>query len=229
MTKASNYIFLRNIGALAHGRCPGQVVLQYTDRCNALCPQCGMRATERFERSKLSLSEAKRTIDAAAARGVASLSITGGEPMLFREEVIQLLRHARSAGIQYTRTGTNGFLFVDHGGPAFEKRVSSLAEQLVDAGLYTFWISIDSADPGTHESMRGLRGVWDGIRKAIPIFHRHGLYPSANLGINRRMGKELYLCLRRDFLRPIPGFLRLFLLRRNRSRLYHSQLLLSHG
>ena len=77
--------------------------------------------------------------------------------------------------------------------PAFEKRVSGLAEQLVNAGVYTFWISIDSADPGVHESMRGLKGVWDGIRKAIPIFHRHGLYPSANLGINRKMGKEPYL------------------------------------
>ena len=75
------------------------------------------------ERSKLSLSDAKRTIDEPAARGVASLSITGGEPMLFQEEVIQLLRHARAAGIRYTRTGTNGFLFTGHEGPGFEARL----------------------------------------------------------------------------------------------------------
>ncbi len=188
MNKPAALTFLRYAKTLAAGRCPGQLVLQYTDRCNARCPQCGMRATEEFQRSKLSLDEARKTIDAAAARGMESLSITGGEPLLYGEEVIQLLRYARKAGIRYTRTGTNGFLFANHSQPGFEKKVSSLAEKLVDADVYSFWISIDSADPLVHEQMRGLKGVWKGIEKALPIFHRHGVYPTANLGINRRTG-----------------------------------------
>jgi hypothetical protein len=35
--------------------------------------------------------------------------------------------------------------------------------------------------------MRGLPGVISGIEKALPIFHEHGIYPSANLGINRNI------------------------------------------
>jgi hypothetical protein len=41
--------------------------------------------------------------------------------------------------------------------------------------------------------MRGFPGLIKGIEKALPIFHEHGIYPSANLGINRNMGKGPYL------------------------------------
>jgi hypothetical protein len=46
---------------------------------------------------------------------------------------------------------------------------------------------MDSADTETHEAMRGLPGVVEGIQKALPVFHAHGLYPAANLGINRNI------------------------------------------
>jgi hypothetical protein len=36
--------------------------------------------------------------------------------------------------------------------------------------------------------MRGFKGVIQGIERALPIFHDHGIFPSANLGINRNMG-----------------------------------------
>jgi len=167
---------------------PGQLVIQYTDRCNALCPQCGMRRTEPFSRSKLIMDDAKRIIDAAAERGVQALSLTGGEPLLFFDEIIGLIDHATGAGIPYVRTGTNGFLFMNSEHPDFECRISSLIERLARTKLYTFWISVDSAVPGVHEMMRGLNGVIKGIEKALPIFHEHGIYPSANLGINRNIG-----------------------------------------
>ena len=48
-------------------------------------------------------------------------------------------------------------------------------------------VSIDSADPKTHEEMRGLKGVIKGIEIALPILHKHGIYPVANLGINRNI------------------------------------------
>lgn len=167
---------------------PGQLVIQYTDHCNALCPQCGMRRSEDFERSKLRMDDAKRIIDAAADRGVKSLSFTGGEPLLFLDEIIELIDHATGAGIPYVRTGTNGFLFMNSDHPGFERRIVTLAERLARTKLYTFWISVDSAVPMVHESMRGLPGVMKGIEKALPVFHESGIYPSANLGINRNTG-----------------------------------------
>jgi MoaA/NifB/PqqE/SkfB family radical SAM enzyme len=164
---------------------PGQLVIQYTDRCNARCPQCSMRVTERFERSKLDIDTVKRIIDAAVEKGFRAVSFTGGEPLLFLEEVAQLLKYARQAGIRYTRTGTNGFLFTRSDAVDYREHVTRIAETLAKSELYTFWISLDSSVPDIHEAMRGLTGVVEGIEKALPIFHDHGIYPSANLGITR--------------------------------------------
>ncbi len=94
----------------------------------------------------------------------------------------------------HIRTGTNGFLFRDHARAGFADDMRRLAETLAGTRLSTFWISIDSADPDTHESMRGLPGVIRGIEKALPVFESFGIYPSANLGINRNTG-----------LKPIRG------------------------
>jgi MoaA/NifB/PqqE/SkfB family radical SAM enzyme len=178
---------LKQLAPLCRNHLPGQLIIQYTDMCNASCPQCGMRTTESFKRSTLDLDTAKKIIDRAASNGVTALSLTGGEPLLYIDKVAELIRYAGDAGISYTRTGTNGFLFMNHNRPDYQKRVSKIAETLARSGLYTFWISIDSCIPAIHERMRGLPGVIPGIEKALPIMHDHGIYPSANLGINRNI------------------------------------------
>ncbi len=174
--------------ALFSNTVPGQLIIQYTDKCNARCPQCGMRVTEPFRRSTLQLDTVRRMIDHAAENGVNAISFTGGEPLLFFDDVMQLVRYAGEAGIKYTRTGTNGFIFMNSDKPDFNSRIRRIAEGIAASGLYTFWISIDSADSLLHETMRGLPGVIGGIDKALPIFREYGIYPSANLGINRNTG-----------------------------------------
>ncbi len=168
-------------------RLPGQLVIQLTDRCNAACPQCGMRRSAAFPRSRLSVDGVKRIIDAAAVRGFRVVSFTGGEPLLLEDDLVALIAHAGRAGMTYIRTGTNGFVFMGAERPGFESRVHRLAERLAATPLRNFWISIDSALPGVHESMRGLPGVVAGIEKALTIFHAHGIYPAANLGVNRNL------------------------------------------
>jgi molybdenum cofactor biosynthesis enzyme MoaA len=93
-------------------------VVQITDRCNARCPQCGMRVTESFARSTLATDAIKRMIDAAACRGVQAISFTGGEPLLDLPRLVELIRYAGDAGIPYIRTGTNGFMLTNR-----EKRI----------------------------------------------------------------------------------------------------------
>jgi len=178
----------QEIAPFFKGRLPGQLVIQYANHCNGDCPQCGMRRSNSIERSRLDKDKVKRLIDDAGERGFQALSFTGGEPLLFLDDIIELIDHAARAGIRYVRTGTNGFLFTGSERPDFEARINALAARIAATKLYTFWISIDSADPGEHERMRGLPGVIRGIEKALPIFHAHGVYPSVNLGINRNTG-----------------------------------------
>ncbi|WP_373500094.1 radical SAM protein [Desulfococcus sp.] len=177
----------RNAAGLLRGRVPGQLVIQLTDRCNATCPQCGMRVTERFDRSRLSMDDLRRMIDAAAQKGIQALSFTGGEPMLLFEDLAELIRYAGAAGIPYIRTGTNGCCFMHSLRPDFRSRIARIAHTLADTPLRNFWISIDSAVAGVHEAMRGFPGVVEGIARALPLFHAAGIYPSLNLGINRNI------------------------------------------
>lgn len=180
---------LQSLSPILQGRLPGQLVIQLTDHCNAYCPQCGMRVTAPFQRSRLAVDTVKKILDRAAASGVEIVSFTGGEPLLFLKDLTVLIKHAGNAGIRYLRTGTNGYLFANGNWSRDGDRVRHLAEMLADTPLRNFWISLDSADPAVHERMRGFPGVVAGIERAVPIFHEYGIYPSANLGINRNMGR----------------------------------------
>ncbi|WP_353571596.1 radical SAM protein [Candidatus Albibeggiatoa sp. nov. BB20] len=176
---------LDNIKSLAKGRLPGQVVIQYTDKCNASCVQCGMRQSNKYPRTTLNVDDTKRILDAMVERGVQAVSFTGGEPLLCLSEISECIRHARDIGIKYIRTGTNGFMFKGSHKADFEAKIHKIARNLAESGLYTFWVSVDSANAEMHEKNRGLPGTIAGMEKALPIFHEYGLYPSANLGINR--------------------------------------------
>jgi MoaA/NifB/PqqE/SkfB family radical SAM enzyme len=146
-----------------------------------------MNVGNSFRRSKLDVDSVKKIIDHAVGNDVCALSITGGEPLLYFDEIIELLKYAKEAGIKYTRTGTNGFLFVHPEKQNWRSRIEKVAAGLADADIYSFWISIDSACPLTHEKMRGLPGVIKGIESALPILHGYNIYPTANLGINRNI------------------------------------------
>ena len=175
---------------LAAGRVPGQVVIQYTDDCNATCTHCGMSATRKFPRFKLLPEQVKPLLDRLASRGVMAVSFTGGEPLLYAEEIASCIRHARSVGIYSVGAGTNGFFFQDSERPGFGAKVAKYASLLVESGCTNLRISLDSAEPRTHETRRGLPGVVKGLRKGLPLFHEHGLYPAANLCINRNILDE---------------------------------------
>lgn len=179
---------IRSFVSILKGRIPGQLIIQYTDNCNATCPQCSMRRTEGYRRFRLANEEIRRIIDSAAGQNIQALSFTGGEPFIYEDELIELIQYASGRGIPLIRTGTNGYMFMDWESPYFEYKMHSFAEKLSRTKLRNFWISIDSADAQTHEQMRGLNGVIKGIEKALPIFHEHGIYPAANLGINRNTG-----------------------------------------
>ncbi|WP_245531940.1 radical SAM protein [Desulfobacter postgatei] len=180
---------LKTAALILKGRMPGQLVIQITDRCNATCPQCGMRKTSTFDRTRLSNDQLKKIIDAAGEKGFQAISFTGGEPMLLRKDLPELIRHAGKAGIPYIRTGSNGFFFADHENPGFKDKVKAIADELADTPLRNFWISLDSSVPHIHEQMRGFNGVVRGMEKALPFFHHAGIFPSVNLGLNRNVSQ----------------------------------------
>jgi MoaA/NifB/PqqE/SkfB family radical SAM enzyme len=178
---------VKNFVRFACDRVPGQLVIQLTNHCNAHCPQCGMRRRAAIVRRRLPTDEVKRILDAAARKGFQAVSFTGGEPLLFTKDLITLIRHAGRVGIPFIRTGTNGFLFREAHKPRGIDRIKRFIDALAETSIRNFWISLDSARSEVHETMRGLPGVVAGIAKALPLFRAAGIYPAANLGINRNI------------------------------------------
>lgn len=169
-----------------------------------------MRNTEPFSRSTLATEEIKKLIDAAVQRGFQAISFTGGEPLLDLPRLVELIRHAGAAGIGYIRTGTNGFIFRNPDKNDFYDRVSRMVEMLADTPLCNFWISLDSSVDEVHEKMRGFPGVVAGIAKALPLFHRAGIYPAVNLGINRNVGGASTRHLKREAFASNDAYLETF-------------------
>lgn len=166
---------------------PGQIVIQFTNVCNALCPQCEMRKSNNIKRNTLSGNKIKAIIDKASKNKIAAVSLTGGEPLLFPETLKEHLLYAKEKKIHFTRTGTNGFFF-ERKHSNYDKKVASTAKLIKDSKVRNFWISIDSCDPFQHEKMRGFERQVEGIYKGLPVFNDSGIFPCANLGINKGMG-----------------------------------------
>jgi MoaA/NifB/PqqE/SkfB family radical SAM enzyme len=96
----------------------------------------------------------KSVIDQAKQLGALYITFSGGEPLL-REDTVELVEHAHGKGL-LTRINTNGLLLD-------RERVSKLKK----AGLTQCGVSIDDADPHTHDRLRGVAGAHKKVLQGI--------------------------------------------------------------
>lgn len=134
-----------------------------TYRCNYRCRMCNFprRYTE-FQAQgwpELTTGEMQEILRGFAGMGVSGIGFTGGEPLL-RGDIFELMKFAGDLGM-ITHLNTNGF-FLD------EKN----AEKTLSAGVDSINISLDGANPQTHDTIRGCPGAFDKAVKAIKGMRR---------------------------------------------------------
>ncbi len=146
------------------GRTFQDLRLSVTDRCNFRCPYCmpkevfgpGYQFLPRAD--ILSFEEIVRLTRVFARLGLRKLRLTGGEPTV-RADLPALVGMLRRAvpGVDLALT-TNG------------SRLTSLADDLAQAGLDRVTVSLDAIDPEVGQRMNGvefpLQRVLDGIDAA---------------------------------------------------------------
>ena len=146
------------------GRTFQDLRLSVTDRCNFRCPYCmpkevfgpGYQFLPRAD--ILSFEEIVRLTRVFARLGLRKLRLTGGEPTV-RADLPALVGMLRRAvpGVDLALT-TNG------------SRLTSLADDLAQAGLDRVTVSLDAVDPEVGQRMNGvefpLQRVLDGIDAA---------------------------------------------------------------
>src|SRR4051812_20505103 len=154
----------------AHGRVHRDLRISLTDRCSLRCTYCmPEQGNEWLARSSiLSLDEIERVARVAAAAGITTFRLTGGEPLL-RTDIVEVVR--RLAAIEGPDAApaepamtTNGI------------RLPELLPGLIDAGLRRLNISLDTLQ---RDRFRALtrRDRLDDVRDGIAAAAASGLRP----------------------------------------------------
>lgn len=139
---------------------PASVLWNLTNRCNLACRHCVVDAgpARRAEDDELTLDECRQLIDQLAAFGVASLILSGGEPLM-RADLLEIAEYAGECGL-HMQLATNATLITEE-----------VARRLAAIGNVESQVSLDGATPEVHDSFRQVAGTWDraiqGIRHLV--------------------------------------------------------------
>jgi MoaA/NifB/PqqE/SkfB family radical SAM enzyme len=138
---------------------PAFVSFTITNACNLRCTMCGQWSPEGYVRTgngyrgrALDLATWKRLADEAAAHGVTSILLRGGEPFM-HPDILPLLDHLHGLGL-YVSIDSNGTRLVD------------FAEELVRIGQIHVTVSVDGPEP-VHDNVRGMPGCFARIKEGL--------------------------------------------------------------
>ncbi|MBN2200376.1 radical SAM protein [bacterium] len=160
---------------------PRMLSLTVTNACNLRCRMCGQWSGEGYARNDrgeqartvprtMTLDDWKRVVDEAAAAGLESVLIRGGEPFLM-PGLTDLLDHIRGKGL-FTSIDTNG------------TRLADFAADLVRLGRIHVTISVDGP-PDVHEAVRGVPGCFsrieEGLRRLSELEEKAGVRISRSI------------------------------------------------
>jgi len=115
--------------------------IQITMHCNSRCSYCDIWKLQ--ENEMISLDTLEEVFSSLSDLGVKIVSLTGGEP-LTRSDISDVVRLAKSYGLQ-SHICTNGISLT-------RKR----AIELVDAGISSIILSLDTLNPEMYEKLRGV-------------------------------------------------------------------------
>jgi MoaA/NifB/PqqE/SkfB family radical SAM enzyme len=101
--------------------------------------------------------------------GAKTLTLSGGEPTLYRDRVIALCREATSKGVQFIEIQTNAVL-VD----------TDYAQALAEAGVTSAFISLLANTAEEHDRLAGLEGAFEPCLRGIDAFLEAGIRVALN-------------------------------------------------
>ncbi len=129
------------------------IELAVTYQCQASCHKCYAANLGNAKQPYLSVEQIKNIINQAMSLGIIHVNITGGEPTL-RSDITEIIRACWPDKIMVSLV-TNALALTREKMRIFKK-----------AGLNTIQISLDSADRGTHDKLRGVSGCFDKVMSA---------------------------------------------------------------
>jgi len=157
---------------------PAVCDVSVTNACNATCDFCSYAHDKNLvsDHRWLDRSEFARALPILYRRGIRYLGFQGGEPLL-HPSIDRLVCDARRAGMRPSVI-TNGWL------------LPYRIRKLIDAGLQTLLVSIDSHAFADHEKNRGLKGLEARLRTGLDTARRSGVTTLASVTVNKLVRYE---------------------------------------
>jgi radical SAM protein with 4Fe4S-binding SPASM domain len=166
-------------------RAPLYVGWLVTHKCNSECGYCtSWEIGKSNKKPELSFQESLELVRQLGRLKTWMLSFTGGEPLL-KKNIYKLISEAKKYKIG-TNVNTNGFL------------LEKYAEQIIDSGLDTLTVSIESHDSAVHDKVRVCEDSFAraelGIKKIISLREQRGIkkpYVMIRANVSKRNYEDL--------------------------------------
>jgi MoaA/NifB/PqqE/SkfB family radical SAM enzyme len=143
---------------------PRQAYYLMSSKCNVrceMCPEWEKGMTEKSE-DRISTGRMKEVLRKLAAWRISKFGISGGEPLIFRDKMFELLSTANSLGM-YTHFATNAWLLDNDVFTTYEKM-----------GGGHISMSLDGIGD-THDELRNKPGLFNKCMGAIETYRSLGL------------------------------------------------------
>jgi PqqA peptide cyclase len=151
---------------------PYSLLAELTHRCPLHCPYCSNPLEMSLKESELKTEEWCRVLSEAANLGVVEVHFSGGEPLLWGEDLDVLIHHATSLEM-YTNLITSGI------GLTTEKAI-----RLKRAGLANVQVSFQAGEAKLSDQIGGFK-AFDKKRKAVQAVKEAGMHLSLNVVLHR--------------------------------------------
>ncbi|WP_242848780.1 radical SAM protein [Syntrophomonas palmitatica] len=157
---------------LGHG-VPWAILIDPTDRCNLRCKGCW--AGEYTHKNDLDYALLDRIIIEGEELHIHFYVLSGGEPLVRRDDIVRLARKHHDSVFHIFTNGT----LIDE----------PFAAKCVEAGNITFAISVDGFEEST-DSRRG-QGVFQKVMHSVDILRQYGLFYGFSTTYHRNNVEEV--------------------------------------
>ena len=153
---------------------PMIVFYETTRACDLACKHCRADAQRECDPRELSTASARKMIDDLAGFPKPPLLVlTGGDPIK-RPDAFELIAYARAQKLEVAMTPS-----------ATPLVTTSVVRRLKEAGLHRLAVSLDGADPHTHDDFRQVEGSFSRTLRIIDDARRLGLPVQVNTTLGR--------------------------------------------
>ncbi len=148
-----------------------------TEGCNCKCRHCWI--TPKYEAGGkgkwpyIALPEFKSAIEQGLRLGMSSVKLTGGEPLI-HPDILDILKYIEKTGLRLI-IETNGLVCT----PEIASAIKRCSNSFVS-------ISLDGAEPGTHNWVRGVDNAYDGALQGVRNLVEVGIHPQLIMSLVRR-------------------------------------------